>query len=224
MKVGLIADIHANLPALEAVFDDMPPVDDVVCAGDVVGYNPWPAACVDRVRETASTTVQGNHDATVETPERYRANRMAAAGLEHARAELSEPQLAWLRTLPRTARFGDGRFLLVHSHPSPERDGAYVYPESFPTLERYLDDAAGVVLGHTHVQAAEWIGDDRLVVNPGSVGQPRDGDPDAAYAVLDTDAERVDLRRVEYDRDRVRNAVEEAGLPSRTAERLYEGN
>lgn len=222
MKVGLIADVHANLPALEAVLDDMPPVDDVVCAGDVVGYNPWPAACLDRVREVASVTVRGNHDATVETPERYRANRMAEAGLEHARAELSESQLAWLRTLPRTAGFGDG-FLLVHSHPGPERDGAYVYPESFPTLERYLDDAEGAVLGHTHVQAAESIGDDRLVVNPGSVGQPRDGDPDAAYAVLDTDGKRVDLRRVDYDRDRVRNAVEEAGLPPRTAERLYEG-
>ena len=222
MKVGLIADVHANLPALEAVLDDMPPVDDVVCAGDVVGYNPWPAACLDRVREVASVTVQGNHDATVETPERYRANRMAEAGLAHAKAELSEPQLAWLRTLPRTARVGDG-FLLVHSHPSPERDGAYVYPESFPTLERYLDDAEGVVLGHTHVQAAESIGDGRLVVNPGSVGQPRDGDPDAAYAVLDTGGKHVDLHRVAYDRDRVRSAVEEASLPPRTAERLYEG-
>ncbi|WP_418282674.1 metallophosphoesterase family protein [Halorubrum sp. DTA98] len=223
MKVGLISDVHANLPALAAVLDNMPPVDDVVCAGDVVGYNPWPAACLDRVREVASVTVQGNHDATVETPERYRANRMAERGLEHARATLSESDLAWLRALPRTATFDGGRYLLVHSHPSPDRDGAYVYPESFSTLARYLDDYAGVVLGHTHVQAAESIDDGRLVVNPGSVGQPRDGDPDAAYAVLDTDRNEVDLRRTAYDRDRVRAAVEEAGLPSRTAERLFEG-
>lgn len=223
MKVGLISDIHANLPALEAVIDDMPPVDEVVCAGDVVGYNPWPAACLDRVRELATVTVRGNHDATVETPERYRANRMAEAGLEHAYAELSESQLAWLRSLPRSATFGNDGFLLTHSHPSPDRQGAYVYPESFSTLDRYLEGVDGVVLGHTHVQAAEDTPEGRLVVNPGSVGQPRDGDPDAAYAVLDTDDTTVDLRRVEYDRDRVRSAVEAAGLPDRTANRLYSG-
>ncbi|MWV64952.1 metallophosphoesterase [Halorubrum sp. JWXQ-INN 858] len=251
--LGLIADVHANLPALEAVLEDMPPVDAVVCAGDVVGYNPWPAACVERVREVASVTVRGNHDGTVERPERYRGNRMAEAGLEHALATLSERDLAWLRGLPRTARIADGRFLLVHSHPSPEREDAYVYPEEFAALDRHLEAVDGVgdrggldgaVLGHTHVQAARRTRDGRLVINPGSVGQPRDGDPDAAYAVLTVGDDRegvagddrdgperstraadaaVDLRRVAYDVDRVARAVADAGLPERTAARLYEG-
>ena len=280
MKVGLLSDVHANLPALEAVLEDMPPVAEVVCAGDVVGYNPWPAECLDRVREVSAATVRGNHDRTVETPERYRANRMAEAGLEHAKRELSPEGLAWLRSLPRATWFADGRYHLVHSHPAPEREDAYVYPEEFPTLDRHLDalvddapddaegdrdgggddgggddgdldgggddgggddgdldgggdggdldgggddgDLDGLVLGHTHVQGTRSV-DGRLVVNPGSVGQPRDGDPDAAYAVLDVDADEVDLRRVAYDVDRVAEAVEREGLPTRTAERLYRG-
>ena len=231
MKVGLLSDVHANLPALEAVLGDMPPVDTVVCAGDVVGYNPWPAECLARVREVAAATVRGNHDRTVETPERYRANRMAEAGLEHAMRELSTEGLAWLRDLPRATWFADGRYHLVHSHPAPDREDAYVYPEEFPALDRHLEELAGeedatdlegLVLGHTHVQGARSV-DGRLVVNPGSVGQPRDGDPDAAYAVLDADAGEDDLRRVAYDVDRVAEAVEREGLPERTATRLYRG-
>jgi len=222
MKVGLISDVHANLPALEAVLDDMPAVDRIVCAGDVIGYNPWPAECVERVREVASVTVRGNHDRTVETPSRYRANRMAEAGLEHAKAALSDDQLDWLRGLPRAETVAGGRFLLVHSHPAAEREDAYVYPDEFTTLDRHMGEHDGIVLGHTHVQGIRSVGDG-LVVNPGSVGQPRDGDPEAGYAVLDAATDGVDLRRAGYDIDRVADAVEAAGLPDRTAERLYKG-
>lgn len=242
MRVGLVSDVHANLPALEAVLDDMPAVDSIVCAGDVIGYNPWPAACVERIRSVADATVRGNHDRTVETPERYRANRMAEAGLEHAKRELSADQLAWLRSLPRATRFGDDDFLLVHSHPDPAREDAYVYPTEFETLTPAIEAVAetdddegdradvtgshgglaGVVLGHTHVQGSAWV-DNRLVVNPGSVGQPRDGEPTAAYAVFETAGPAVDLRRVSYDIDRVIGAVDRAGLPSRVGERLTRG-
>ncbi|MEZ3164565.1 metallophosphoesterase family protein [Halorubrum sp. RMP-47] len=225
MKVGLISDIHANLPALETVLDDMPAVDRIYCAGDVVGYNPWPAECVERVREVAAATVRGNHDRTVESPERYRANRMAEAGLERAKESLSADQREWVGDLPRTETFAGDRHLLVHSHPAAEREDAYVYPGNFSNLDRHMEEYDGIVLGHTHVQGVRDVAGG-FVCNPGSVGQPRDGDPRAGYAVLDTTADgtdAVETHRVEYDIDRVAEAVQEADLPELTAERLYEG-
>ncbi|MDB2260880.1 metallophosphoesterase family protein [Halorubrum ezzemoulense] len=225
MKIGLISDVHANLPALETVLDDMPTVDRIYCAGDVVGYNPWPADCVERVRDVAAATVRGNHDRTVETPERYRANRMAEAGLERAKASLSADQRDWIGDLPRTETFGGDRYLLAHSHPAAEREDAYVYPDDFPTLDRHMGEYDGIVLGHTHVQGVREVAGG-FVCNPGSVGQPRDGDPRAGYAVLDTTADgadAVETHRVEYDIDSVAEAVRKADLPDLTAERLCEG-
>ena len=221
MRVGLLSDIHANLPALESVLDDIGDVDATICAGDVVGYNPWPRECLERIRSIADVVVQGNHDRTVETPERYAHNRMAFAGLEHARAELSDEQLSWLASLPPRTEF-DG-YRIVHSHPDPERLGTYVRPAQFPEMRPYLDAHDGIVLGHTHVQHEATI-DGRLIVNPGSVGQPRDRDPRAAYGVLDTDAGTVELRRVEYDVSRVQAKIRELGLPDRTATRLESGS
>lgn len=220
MRIGLLSDVHANLPALEAVLRDMPPVDTIVCAGDVVGYNPMPEACVERIREVASTTVQGNHDRTVETPVRYAGNHMAHAGLELALEELSEGQLDWLRELPESTTIGDGEFLLVHSR--PEHRGEYVYPDQFADLRAFLDEYDGVVLGHTHVQGKAHV-DGRLVVNPGSVGQPRDDDSRAAYAVLDTDESDAELRRVHYDIDRVHHEIAVEGLPTESGDRLFVG-
>jgi putative phosphoesterase len=219
MRVGLISDIHANLPALEAVLEELPPVDTLVCAGDIVGYNPWPAACVERVREAADIVVMGNHDRNVRTPARYRANRMAMAGLELAKEELSAEQLDWLDALPRREEF-DEAFLVVHDH--PEHQDSYVRPEQFRTIPEFLDGHRGVVLGHTHVQHAESV-QGALVVNPGSVGQPRDGDPDAAYAVLEPAEPSVELHRTSYDIDAVISRIEELGLPRRTGTRLPDG-
>lgn len=221
MRIALLSDVHGNRPALEAVLDDLPAVDAVVCAGDVVGYNPWPAECVDRVRDVADVVVQGNHDAAVEHPSRFQANQLAKAGVEFAAENLSEDQHRWLRELPVSETIADGSFLLVHSHPTIR--GKYVFPAEFPTLRRHLDDYRGVVLGHTHIQHTALI-DGRLLVNPGSVGQPRDSDSRAAYAVLDTDAHEVDCRRVEYDVDRVIDRVEAVGLPTEIGTRLLDGS
>jgi putative phosphoesterase len=221
MQIGLISDIHGNLPALETVLSDMPPVDEIVCVGDVIGYNPWPAECVERIRDVAALTVQGNHDRTVRSPETYRSNQMAYAGLEYAQEELSEDQLRWLDNLPRKKPIADGRLLIVHDH--PEIQDRYVLPHMFSGLWSYLDGYDGLALGHTHVQHKEIDGD-RLLVNPGSVGQPRDDDPRAAYAVLDTETSSVELHRVAYDIDRVITEVEKVGLPTQIGTRLLDGS
>jgi putative phosphoesterase len=222
MRLGVISDVHANLVALERVLDAMPPVDRLVCAGDVVGYNPWPAECVDRVREACAATVRGNHDRNVATPERYRANHMAHAGLELADERLDGDRREWVLGLPRSVDLAGGRVLMVHDH--PEHVDQYVRPYQFPEIRPYLDDYDACIMGHTHVQGEATV-DGRLVLNPGSVGQPRDGDPRAAFAVIDTDAEPMtaDLHRVEYDVERVQGAIRDAGLPERTATRLERG-
>ncbi|MDS0476138.1 metallophosphoesterase family protein [Natrinema sp. 1APR25-10V2] len=221
MKVGLISDVHSNRVALEAVLEDMPAVDELYCAGDVVGYNPWPADCVDVLRERGVPTVMGNHDAAVAAETPFRFNGMAKAGVEHAKAQLSEEQLEWLASLPGERLECDGRVKLVHGHPDdPDRYTRYTYPREFSG--RMLGDEDVLVLGHTHVQGAEQFAEG-IVVNPGSVGQPRDGDPRAGYAVVDFDALTVETCRVEYDIEAVQKAVDEAGLPDRIGTRLARG-
>ena len=218
MRIAVVSDIHSNLVALEAVLEDLPPVDGIVCAGDTVGYNPWPAACLDAVRDRAVPTVMGNHDRAVATETRFRFNSMAGAGVEHARERLDDDAVAWLAALPDTRTAFDGRVKLVHGHPDdPDR---YTYPEEFSAA--MLGDEDVLVLGHTHVQAHETF-EEGIVLNPGSVGQPRDGDPRAAYALLDLDDLAVEERRVAYDIDAVVAAVRDADLPDRIGERLYDG-
>lgn len=221
MRVGLLSDIHGNRVALDAVLDDLPSVDHLVCAGDVVGYGPWPGACVDRLRERDVPCVVGNHDRAVVQDTGFRFNRMAAAGVTYARDHLSDDQLAWLAARPRRLDLVDDRLALLHDHPT-DRD-RYTYPDAFgPDLLAAAGNPDALVLGHTHVQGHAVL-DDGLICNPGAVGQPRDGDPRAAYAVLDLDAGTVAEHRVAYDIEHVVSAVRDAGLPERIGTRLRDG-
>ena len=220
MRLGVVSDIHGNRVALDAVVDDMPSVDGVVNAGDVVGYNPWPAECVAAVRERSMPTVMGNHDRAVARSGAVRFNAMANAGVEYAREQVPDEARSWLAGLPDRRSVADGRMRVVHGHPDdPNR---YTYVDEFaPAM---LDGEEVLITGHTHVQGHRAF-DEGVVMNPGSVGQPRDGDPRAAYAVVDlgSDPPTVDERRVAYDVERVVEAVEAAGLPRRIGERLREG-
>ncbi|MEZ3116306.1 metallophosphoesterase [Halobaculum sp. MBLA0147] len=224
MRLALLSDIHGNEVALTAVLaelSDLDPVDRLLCAGDVVGYNPWPAACVETIRERDVPTVLGNHDRAVADGSGFRFNSMAAAGVEYAREQLADDALAWLGDLPERRRVCDDRVVIAHGH--PERPDHYTYPEEFgPELLAAADDPDLLVLGHTHVQHHEVYADG-IVCNPGSVGQPRDGDPKAAFAVVDLDERTVTEHRVAYDIDAVAAAVEAAGLPKKIGQRLYEG-
>ena len=229
MRLGLLSDVHGNRIALDAVLDDLPPVDGLVCAGDVVGYGPWPAECVAALRERDVPTVMGNHDRAVAGGSTAGFNAMAEAGVEYARGALDDDARDWLAGLPDRRTVAGGRVVVVHGHPDdPDR---YTYPHQ--VSERLLERAAervdanpwevdALVFGHTHVQGVDSF-PRGVVVNPGSVGQPRDGDPRAAYAVLDVENRDVERRRVEYDVDAVADAVADAGLPERIGSRLFEG-
>jgi len=230
MKLGVISDIHGNRVALRAVLADMPAVDGLVCAGDVVGYNPWHADCVDAMRghggalaegpwpDEPVPTVMGNHDRAVAATTPFAFNGMAKAGVDHAKDQLDDDRLAWLADLPDRRRVCDGRVRLVHGH--PDDPDHYTYPEEFgPDL---LADEDVLVMGHTHHQHHE-VYDDGVVLNPGSVGQPRDRDHRAAYAVVDLDELSVTEHRVEYDIDAVIDAVQAADLPRQIGFRLTQG-
>lgn len=227
MQVGLLSDIHANLPALEAVLDDLPGhLDALVCAGDIVGYSAWPTECLQVIRERCDVIVQGNHDREVDTTNPYPNNDMAQAGLKYAASELSAAQIDWLEELPPEATAFDNRLHVVHSH--PENTDRYVPKGMFPEVSTYMDESTDILaLGHTHQQAAVNMARfDRhgWVVNPGSVGQPRDGNPKAAYAIADLSQPMVELHRVAYPIDEVREAHTAAELPTASADRLSEGH
>lgn len=226
MRVGLISDIHGNLPALRAVLEDMPAeIDAICCLGDIVGYSAWPAECVRRIRDVCDVVVQGNHDREVENPDHYSDNQMAKAGLEHAQAELSAEQLAWLDELPPVTEAFDDQLLVTHSH--PKNTDRYVSKEMFRSVATYLSDRNQVLaLGHTHQQAAvNTTQFDRQgwIVNPGSVGQPRDCNPKAAYAIADLSVPIVELHRVSYPISEVQAAHADVGMPEASGKRLEKG-
>lgn len=228
MKLGVISDIHGNLVALSAVIDDMPPVDRLVCAGDLVGYNPWHAQCVNVLRGGRPNLlpsgwkpvpmVMGNHDRAVVEEDMGALDSLARAGIRHAREQLDESHVAWLAGAPTMRRVCDGRVRIVHGH--PDSPFHYTFPDEFsPSL---LGDEDVLIMGHTHHQHHEHY-HEGIVMNPGSVGQPRDGDYRAAYAVLDTDEMRVTEHRVSYNTTQVIDEVESAGLPLTIGFRLVKG-
>lgn len=211
-RIGLVSDIHGNAVAFEAVLEDMEDVDAVVCAGDVVGYGPSPGLCIEMVRKRDIPTVEGNHDRAVVHDQPYE------SGDQYASLTLSDERLSWLADLPRERLLFGGQLKVVHDH--PEEKNRYTIPAAFdPVL---LDDEAVLVLGHTHIQHAE-VFDKGIVVNPGSVGQPRDKDPDAAYAVVNLDKMTVDLHRMPYDIDEVQRRIGDTSIDSYNAKRLADG-
>ncbi len=152
-------------------------------------------------------------------------NRQARAGLEYAQKQLSAEQISWLAKLPASTHAFDDKLFVVHSH--PKNVDRYVVKGMFPSLSTYMSDAQQVLaVGHTHKQADVNMAQfDRhgWVVNPGSVGQPRYGNPAAAYALIDLEQPLIELHRVEYSIEKVRQAHEDVGLLENSAKRLRNG-
>jgi predicted phosphodiesterase len=238
----LLADVHANLQALEAVLDDAGRTggfDSVWMLGDVVGYGPQPDECVERLRQESLVAVAGNHDlGAVGRADLARFNADAAEACAWSGTRLSESSRRYLMQLPLSRQVSP--FLLVHGSP---RDPVWEYVTSSSqaaALAPFCNEAHCIV-GHTHCQSAfamhepvESAGDSaarvsrlalrgRLIINPGAVGQPRDGDPRAAYAILDCDADAVSFHRVKYDVRATTDLMLRIGLPAALAGRLHAG-
>jgi putative phosphoesterase len=224
MRLGLFSDPHGNLPGLEAVLAalDGEGVDRLLCAGDIVGYNPFPNEVIALLQDRDVLAIRGNHDRAALTGNTTWFNPVAALALDWTRARLTPASFAYLQGLKDRARLPlDDRVVAVF-HGSPRDDDEYVYPWNVSDALVAEAKAEIVVLGHTHVPLAMRY-DRGVVVNPGSAGQPRDGNWRAAYAVLDTETLAFEVKRVEYDVGRVAEAIGREGLPSFLAERLYRG-
>lgn len=222
MEVGIIADIHSNLPALEAVLKDMGGVSSIYCAGDLVGYNPFPNEVIEIIRGKKVQCVLGNHDFAVLTGNTSFFNPRAAEAVEWTRKNISKGSLDFLRNLPY---FNKNKFYLTHGSPESPLD-EYVYPEfRNDVFERFFHVAGSdtIILGHTHKPYIKRL-DGKLVFNPGAVGQPRDGDPRASYGILDTDKMEARIFRTEYDIQRVADKIDMVGLPQSLAKRLALGH
>jgi diadenosine tetraphosphatase ApaH/serine/threonine PP2A family protein phosphatase len=245
MRIGILGDIHSNLEALTAVLDAMrnERIDEWVQVGDIVGYGPDPSECIDRVRELGCTVCLGNHDAAVlGLLDTTYFNNFARAAIEWTREHLRPADVEYLRSLPLVVK--RDLYTVVHGtlH-MPEQFGYVISPvEAHDSLA--LQETFLCFVGHSHVPAiymqregvygeldvvyqseaeASVQGYGRVLINAGSVGQPRDEDPRAAYAVVDTDSRIACIRRVSYDIPAVQQKIRRAGLPEMLANRLSLG-
>ncbi len=228
MTVAVLSDIHANLPALDAVLADIPDsVETFLFCGDIIGYYCWPNAVIERARDHAFRGVRGNHDEAIVRGSGFGFSGVAGTALRWNRDQLTDDAQTYVRELPYSRRdtVRERDIYVVHGSPSSPVE-EYVYPEQVREgfLRRQgMDGPPDILLmGHTHVPFATRI-NGTLVANPGSVGQPRDGDPKAAYALLDLDALEIEHRRTTYDIDRVADRITSEGLPDALARRLYDG-
>lgn len=222
MTIALLSDVHANLVALEAVLADLPAVDAIWVMGDTVGYGPDPADTLALLRERGARIVAGNHDRAVATGlglELFNPVARQAALLHRAWLGAEERDL--LAELPITLRPADG-YEICHGSP---RDPLWEYVFDARTAAQAMAATATRrwCVGHTHVPAVFRGRDGKLMINPGSVGQPRDGDPRSAYALLDIASAAVRFRRVEYDVPEIQRRMRARKLPESLADRLSFG-
>ena len=220
MRILILADIHGNWPALQALNE---PCDVCLCLGDLVDYALEPAPCIDWVRRHAHHVVRGNHDhgaaqnVTVQGRNGFRYLTSVTRPL--TRERLGEEDLRYLSRLPLTqmVTLDDTRFLLVHATPRDPMD-EYAPPDVAFWERRLQNVEADVIcVGHTHQPYVLEVGD-KLVINPGSIGQPRDGDPRASYAVIED--YKVELKRQEYPVADTLRVIQESSLPAEARDTL----
>lgn len=239
MRVAVLSDIHANAPALEAALEAVGAVEQVWVLGDSVGYGPHPDRVIERLRTLDAVAVQGNHDAaTLGRIPLGTFNDLARRAVEWTAETMSEANLEWLAEQPETRVEGD--FTLAHGSP---RDPIWEYLFSVPAARINLGafETPYCLVGHTHHQLAFIdeqgqveallaqdgdtfpLDERRCILNPGSVGQPRDGNPRACAMVIDTDQHEVTWLRFDYDIKTVQHDIRELPLPGRLADRLELG-
>ncbi len=239
MKYAIFGDIHANLEALQTVLEDARSkgCDNFVCLGDIVGYNADPGECTRIIRDLDCPVVKGNHDeeASLDTP-LDGLNPLAAHALRWTREHLDKEDREWLKSMKMVRQVRD--FTIVHATLDTPGGWGYV-TNKFDAMASFSYQFTPVCFhGHTHTPrfyvkdgSVEAVAGDSIkiemgrkyFINTGSVGQPRDGDWRASYAIFDTDAQEVSIYRLEYDVETAQQKILDAGLPEMLASRLAVG-
>jgi len=253
VRLLILSDIHSNLEALDACLNAAGDWDRFVNLGDTVGYAADPNAVIGRVRPYGGLTVRGNHDhAVLDAKQIESFNPIAAQAVQWTRQQLTPENLAWLSAVPVGPVYEPALAGAQFVHGSPRDEDEYIFSE-FSAREAFGASAAQLTFfGHTHIQGAmeykekqiqvippgyayrrgraercdfplELENETRYLVNPGSVGQPRDGDWRAAFAVYDSDKHQISFWRTPYDIELTQQKIIAAGLPYRLASRLREG-
>ncbi|MCX9010986.1 MAG: metallophosphoesterase family protein [Candidatus Methanoperedens sp.] len=224
MLAGLIADVHSNAVALRAVLAklDAAGVEKILHAGDIVGYNPYPDETVGLFKKKNILSILGNHDRALITGDTSGFNLYAAAALRWTRNIMQPGNVEYIRGLENVEHIDLEGTPIALVHGSPRDLDEYIYPDDAEPGFLSLVNSSVLVLGHTHVQFKREY-PEGMIVNPGSVGQPRDGDPRAAFAVLDTESGEVKLQRTGYDIEKVIEDMLAAHLPEELAFRLRIG-
>ncbi len=215
--IAIISDVHGNLPALRAVMDTALKLGCTrfLSLGDVVGYYSQPGECIDLLRAHGIVNIMGNHDHYLASGEGCPRSALVSQTIEYAQSLINEDQIAWLRkSIPS---YRETETLYLHGGPDDPRD-QYLYSVSRGSIPA---DIKVMFCGHTHVQKFARFSNDNIFCNPGSVGQPRDGDNRAAFAVV-TDKE-ITLQRVPYDIDETIREMQRAGFPPHFYENLRIG-
>jgi len=227
-RVLVLSDVHCNVTALERVLEDAGGFDAAICAGDVVGYGPNPAECVDAIAKHEFRCVTGNHDHAIVTGDTSQLNAYAAAAISIQQNLLNPGQKRWLGRLMTNISLEAGGLRTVVCHGSPSDPlWEYVRPmEALYRAEEFFQTTGAdlLILGHTHIPFVHRFGG-RVILNPGSVGQPRDGDPRASYMLVDIDDDSIEVthRRIEYDIDEVASRIIRLRIPELLAARLFSG-
>ena len=243
MKIALVSDIHANIVALEEVWRDIDKqrIDRIVCLGDIVGYGPDPNPCVADIESRCEITIMGNHDeAALGRIDTGYFNEYARMATDWTANQLTDQAKEFLAGLPLSEAYGPLR--LVHASPLDPDAWTYILTLHEADAQFTAFEEQFCFIGHSHMplilEEAEQgtkifsfednenvvlSGDKRYIINVGSVGQPRDRDPRASYALFDTDTLTVCVRRLPYDVGEVQRRIMDAGLPSFLASRLAHG-
>jgi putative phosphoesterase len=224
MFIGLIADIHSNVVALEAVLSEMDEigVEKILHAGDIIGYNPYPNETIELFRKRNIFSIRGNHERALLTGDMSDLNWNAACALRWTLNTISRENLGYISKLKDTETISvdDVEIFLVHG--SPNDPDEYIYPIDVEPGLLTMICSDILVLGHTHIQFKKQF-KEGIIVNPGSAGQPRDKDPASAFAILDTDTKGIELKRIGYDIEKVIEDMRKTYLPEELAFRLRDG-